>query len=37
MKLQLNAELLEEIVQEAVHHVEKRCKNISFVYNSLKI
>lgn len=26
MKLQLNAELLEEIVQEAVHHVEKRCK-----------
>ncbi len=27
MKLRLNAELLEEIVQEAVHHVEKRCKN----------
>lgn len=26
MKLQFNAELLEEIVQEAVHHVEKRCK-----------
>ena len=26
MKLRLNAELLEEIVQEAVHHVEKRCK-----------
>lgn len=26
MKLRLNAELLEEIVQEAVYHMEKRCK-----------